>query len=86
MTGTHQSTFSLNLPLQSNTLMSAVFMSLSARPNNAKEKEMAVWSVGILTRVMPSPPATFTSMQEYAGEWRQWRQLMKLEIWGPLWT
>ena len=79
MTGTHQSMFFLNLPLQLNTSMSAVFMSSSEWPNTAKERAMAVLFVAILIPVMLSLQATFRSMQGYAGGRRQWPQLMMVK-------
>jgi hypothetical protein len=87
MTGTHQSMFSLNLPLQLNTSTSAVFMSLSAGPNIAKERVTAVWSVVILTQVMLSLQATFTSMQGYVCCGVETvATVMKLKITGVLLT
>ena len=46
MTGTHQSMLSLSLPLPSNTSMSTLSMSLSARPSTAKEGATAVCYLG----------------------------------------
>jgi hypothetical protein len=48
--------------------------------STARGKEMAVWSVVTWTQVMQNPPATFANMQRYAGERRQWSQLIKPEI------
>ena len=80
MTGTHQSIFFSKIPLQLNTSTSAVYMSLSAGPKTAKERVMAVWSIDTLTPAMLSPQATFKSIQSYAGGWRQWPLLTRLEI------
>ena len=55
-------------------------MSSSAMLSTARGKEMAVWSDVTLTQVTRSPPATFASMQRYAGERKRWLQLIKPEI------
>ena len=80
MIGTHRSMLFLNPPLQSSTLMTAVYMSLSAMPNTAKGRITAASSVVILTPPIVSLLEIFASMREYAGGLRSWLQLMKLEI------
>ena len=60
--------------------MGVGFMSLSAIPSTAKGRGMAILFIVTWTPAMPSPPATFASMQRFASERRRWPVLIKPEM------